>query len=550
MFIQHSKIFKCVLAFVMCSQIPSGLPQPSGENPDPPQTVNVVVMVPFEGEYLFRRDVIQPGVEYALRTLRRNDGPLTRDLQFNVTYRNSQCNRKAALEAVDFYYGQCGTSDVTNSMTSPLLFLGPVCNDATSMVATFAGKWNVPVISPGSHAAWIIPGEEYPMLTRITPSYIDLAYFIHNVFVMLNHGVTYPVHLIYEDREEGKTTESECHNLMQAVYSVFHNDAVVLQVTTRHAISDVTFHAESFIADIGYPNVVLMCASSPLVRKVMLAASAHGVAVPGRNEWYAIDLHNDSYYAAGAWKQGDEQDLKAKIAYRALQVITFIVTKTPEFNRFSTTILNEYRSRGVTHSETQVNEYVEGFHDAIMLYARALNATMNQGLDIRNGTSVSANMRNITFQGISGPVTIDLYGDRNGDYSIIGMKNIETGTFEKVIDYYGGSRSRFTFYPGKNRDTKIKPFRMPPFSEPVKEDTDFNHKALAGVLGTLAGVVMCCLLVGGPLCYRTKCSSSHNNDGMSVPGFNHNQPDAVHIPLREDGSVSTCMSGLDDDMKV
>uniref|UniRef100_H2Y4A7 Uncharacterized protein n=1 Tax=Ciona savignyi TaxID=51511 RepID=H2Y4A7_CIOSA len=159
-------------------------------------------------------------------------------------------------------------------------------------------------------------------------------------------------------------------------------------------------------------------------------------------------------------------------------------------------------------------------------------------------------MRNLTFPGISGPVFIDLYGDRYGDYSIIGMRNKETGTFERVVDYHRGKDVHYTFYPDKRREWKIQTNRMPPFSDPVKEDTGFDHRALTGVLGTLAGVVMCCMLVGGPLCYRLKGGSGNLNNELSVPGYNNNQPDAVHIPLREDGSVSTCMSGLDDDMKV
>uniref|UniRef100_H2Y4A5 Receptor ligand binding region domain-containing protein n=1 Tax=Ciona savignyi TaxID=51511 RepID=H2Y4A5_CIOSA len=239
-----------------------------GVFPDAPNTtVNIVVMAPFDGEYLFRKELVEPSVDYAMASILRDLPTALRNIRFNITYRDSHCSRKAAIEAVNFYYGRCG-DDVTTSMTSPILFLGPVCNDAASMVATFAENWNVPIISPGAHAAWLIPGGEYPLLNRITPSYTDLSYFIHGIFLTLMHGISYPVHLVYSDDENGRMTERECHNVMQAIYTVFNNDDIELQVTEPYVIRDVTFQPETFITELGYPRVVLMCAPSHLVRKV------------------------------------------------------------------------------------------------------------------------------------------------------------------------------------------------------------------------------------------------------------------------------------------
>jgi len=47
----------------------------------------------------------------------------------------------------------------------------------------------------------------------------------------------------------------------------------------------------------------------------------------------------------------------------------------------------------------QVNSFVGAFHDAVILYAQALNDTLAEGEDPRNGTAVTRRMWNRTFKG-------------------------------------------------------------------------------------------------------------------------------------------------------
>ena len=42
----------------------------------------------------------------------------------------------------------------------------------------------------------------------------------------------------------------------------------------------------------------------------------------------------------------------------------------------------------------QVNSFVGAFHDAVILYALALNDTLTEGADPRNGTAVTRRMWN------------------------------------------------------------------------------------------------------------------------------------------------------------
>jgi atrial natriuretic peptide receptor A len=48
----------------------------------------------------------------------------------------------------------------------------------------------------------------------------------------------------------------------------------------------------------------------------------------------------------------------------------------------------------------QVNSFVGAFHDAVILYALALNETLEEGGDIRDGQKITQKMWNRTFVGM------------------------------------------------------------------------------------------------------------------------------------------------------
>ncbi|KAG8456751.1 hypothetical protein GDO86_002509 [Hymenochirus boettgeri] len=81
--------------------------------------------------------------------------------------------------------------------------------------------------------------------------------------------------------------------------------------------------------------------------------------------------------------------------------------------------------------------FVEGFHDAIILYALALHELLKNGYSKKDGEKLVHQMWNRTYEGIAGQVSIDANGDRYGDFSVIAMTDPETGTQEVIGDYYG-----------------------------------------------------------------------------------------------------------------
>jgi len=66
----------------------------------------------------------------------------------------------------------------------------------------------------------------------------------------------------------------------------------------------------------------------------------------------------------------------------------------------------------------------------------ALNETLTEGGDIRDGVNITRRMWNRTFEGITGHVRIDDNGDRDADYSILDLDPIN-GKFSVVAHYSG-----------------------------------------------------------------------------------------------------------------
>ncbi|XP_052084287.1 atrial natriuretic peptide receptor 1-like isoform X6 [Mytilus californianus] len=186
--------------------------------------------------------------------------------------------------------------------------------------------------------------------------------------------------------------------------------------------------------------VVVLCASADSVRDILI--KAHELNFDnGEYVFLNIDLFsskNDSekpWYRAG---DTDERNKKAMKAYEALMTVTLRKPTSKEYKNFSMEVKRRAKEKNVnfTYGEEEVNSFVGAFHDAVILYALALNETLAANKSITDGAEITNRMWNRTFEGITGTVSIDKNGDRNADYSLLDM-NPHTHKFEVVANYFG-----------------------------------------------------------------------------------------------------------------
>lgn len=100
----------------------------------------------------------------------------------------------------------------------------------------------------------------------------------------------------------------------------------------------------------------------------------------------------------------------------------------------------------------QISQFVSAFHDAVLLFAKALNESIKEIgdealLQPLNGTRLTQLMWGTSFRGITGNVSIDMNGDRLSDYSLLDM-NPNNSQFEIVANYFHSTG--LTFVEGKS----------------------------------------------------------------------------------------------------
>ncbi|XP_052318615.1 atrial natriuretic peptide receptor 3-like [Oncorhynchus keta] len=158
---------------------------------------------------------------------------------------------------------------------------------------------------------------------------------------------------------------------------------------------------------------------------------------------FNIELFVPRPHGNGSWKRGDRYDSEARQAYSALNTVTLLRTVKPEFDNFSLEVKRSIQKAGLPDCDDcdNINMFVEGFHDALLLYALALHEAIRNGLTKKDGAEITYRMWNRTFEGIAGQVSMDFNGDRYGDFSVMSMTNTEAGTYETVCNYFGANES-------------------------------------------------------------------------------------------------------------
>lgn len=188
-----------------------------------------------------------------------------------------------------------------------------------------------------------------------------------------------------------------------------------------------------------------MCANSQTIRRIMIAAEELKMIDSGEYVFFNIEIFGSMKKDSRPWydEKDDENDrnAKAKKAYEALLTITTRKPEDEEYQKFSDEVKDvAKRKYNYTFVEDeQISQFVSAFHDAVLLFAHALNKSISESgenalIKPLNGTRLTELMWGTTFKGITGEVSIDENGDRLSDYSLLDMNPLSY-EFEIVANY-------------------------------------------------------------------------------------------------------------------
>ncbi|XP_054466547.1 atrial natriuretic peptide receptor 3 [Anoplopoma fimbria] len=431
--------------------------------------VEVLAFLPQNNSYPFSHARVAPAISYAQRRLRADGGRFS-EFRFNVQFEDSDCANGALFALVD-----------RSCARKPDLILGPVCEYEAAAVVRLASRWDIPVISAGALAAGFGDKQgEYSHLTRIAPPHVKMA---ETFAAMFEHFTWRSALLVYEDDKE----ERNCYFTLEGVYHLMAD----FNIKTYSFSPEERVDTDDILLNVQDTEVVIMCMGADTIREIMLAAHRQQLT-NGNYMFFNVELFNASSYGNGSWKRGDKYDNDARQAFASLNTVTLLRTVKPEFENFSMEMKKSIEKAGYHDCKDcgSVNMFVEGFHDAMWLYAIALHEAMKNGYSKKNGTEITSRMWNRTFEGIAGQVSMDVNGDRNGDFSLMAMTNVEAGTYEVVANYYG-KNGTFQLLPAFNTDHFTLKGRHIAKKEIPDKSCGLGVSALTGVIvGAVLGTAM------------------------------------------------------------
>uniref|UniRef100_A0A915B2P3 Guanylate cyclase n=1 Tax=Parascaris univalens TaxID=6257 RepID=A0A915B2P3_PARUN len=324
---------------------------------------------------------------------------------------------------------------------------------ALAPVARMSPYWKsatnngIPVITSIGLTSNLDNRTEYQLMTRITSPYKVVTRAVTKVFDKM-HWLK--VAYIFNEQRHGSSDTGipygECYLQMASLQrlqykknKMDHNYFMFNELKRDQEVLRDSLRRASWRS-----NVIILCASPDTVREIMLAAHDLGMATSGEYVFINIDVSTGSH-AEKPWIRANEtnspENEKAKQAYRALKTVSLRRSDLDEYKNFESRVKEraekKYNYSAKTGKEYEMNNFISAFYDAVLLYAIALNETLTEGLDPRNGHNITSKMWSRTFVGITGNVSIDENGDRYSDYSLLDLDPSQ----EKFVEvaYYSGA---------------------------------------------------------------------------------------------------------------
>lgn len=418
----HSCFF---ILFFLPQMLTAATQADSVKNESAVEEIKIGVLLPEDDKYSWSLPRTQPALEYAVENIEKQM-KLLPGYKIQLYFNDSKCSETfGPLAAIEMYVQRLAH-----------VFIGPACDYAVAPIARFTKYWGIPILSAGALVNAFKNKKEYSLLTRVQGSFDKAGEFF---LMMCQHFNWTNVGLLY--KENKVESKSRCYFALEAIFLHWKN---VHNTKLWHkAINETASNFTGHLMEASLKTrIIVLCASPDTVREIMIRA--HELNFDnGEYVFFNIDLFRSKAKAERPWyRENDTRNDVAKKAFQALMTVTLRKPDSPAYKMFSQEVKRRAQSNGsnFTYGEEEVNSFVGAFHDAVILYALALNETLEAKGSITNGKEITRRMWNRTFEGITGNVSIDDNGDRNADYSLLDMTDPESGRFEVVANYYGKTK--------------------------------------------------------------------------------------------------------------
>ncbi|KAM6436701.1 guanylyl cyclase C [Liasis olivaceus] len=346
------------------------------------------VMMLNDPDYPMTSGNLEPTVELGLQLVRDILKENNISAKVNATYDvsntsvySSQGCRSSTCEGVAF------VKQLDTQGKLGCVVLGPTCSFATYQLVSLEHILDLPLISVGSFG---LSCDFKEKLTRMLTPARKVTYFLINFWK--NVSLPFKV-VVWETVYVYKKNDSteDCYWYMNAL------DASVTDISTYMTFKEIIRSPEQ-LQDIvksssRKSNVILTCGTPDDIRIALGKEEVDDDIV-----FILIDLHSNISY----------ENTPSASYMRNVLVLTLAPTNY-------STVLNHNGT--LMDPEKLKDDIIVGYLDAVLLFGHALKDLKSRQESICP-TDFLSHFRNVTFQGILGPQTLDGYGDIDVNFSI------------------------------------------------------------------------------------------------------------------------------------
>ncbi|XP_051820926.1 atrial natriuretic peptide receptor 2 isoform X3 [Antechinus flavipes] len=401
-----------------------------GARPPEPRNLTLAVVLPEHNlSYAWAWPRVGPAVTLAMEALGR---ALPVDLHFVSSEMDGACSEYLApLNAVDL-----------KLYNDPDLLLGPGCVYPAASVARFASHWRLPLLTAGAVASgFAAKSEHYRTLVRTGPSAPKLGEFVVTLHGHFNWSAR--AALLYLD---ARTDDRPHYFTIEGVFEALqgNNLSVQHQVYTREPGGPE--QATHFIRTNG--RIVYICGPLEMLHEILLQAQRENLT-NGDYVFFYLDVFGESLRASPTRLRGrpwqdnrtGEQAQALREAFQTVLVITYREPPNPEYQEFQHRLLLRARTDfGVELTPSLMNLIAGCFYDGILLYAEVLNETLQEGGTRDDGLRIVKKMQGRRYQGVTGLVVMDKNNDRETDFVLWAMGDLDSGDFQPAAHYSGAEK--------------------------------------------------------------------------------------------------------------
>ncbi|OQV25922.1 Atrial natriuretic peptide receptor 1 [Hypsibius exemplaris] len=403
------------------------------------KSVTFGLILPNNEKYDFSLKKVLPVIRLAILHVENNSAFLP-EWKFHI--------QKRQLNDCSSTFGPLSAIEMRHDVQ---VFFGPVCDYDLAPVVRYTGaSWGIPILTSGGRNSVFDNKTEYSLLTRMNGFYRQLADVVLDILDKFGWSI---IGLIFSDHLNQKNLgRSDCYFAVEPIVRM-----LVEKRTGSAKKSSKPPHYKSFdegdpSADfrpllqemMGHARVIVLCAPTKSVRRLLLAAESLGMIDSGEYVFLNIELSARSEKANHNiwWDETDsaENNTKSKKAFESVLTIRPRTPDSQQYRQFSDQVRNlSVNEFGPDFGVEYVTPEAASFYEAVLLYVTALKDALRKGFSPKDGKEIYRLMQNRTISGIGGNFSIDVNNDRHVDFAILDMEPT-TGILREVAAYLGTDR--------------------------------------------------------------------------------------------------------------